>query len=79
MLADMISPLQCRAARSILRLSLAQLAAKCRISSPTLSKFENEASSPLPAILAAIESTLLAHGIIFVDNSEGVGALLKKK
>jgi DNA-binding transcriptional regulator YiaG len=72
------SPLQIRAARAALRLSLAELAHLARISVPTLSKWESETSTPLPAIREAITRVLCDHGVEFISEAGREGITLRK-
>jgi transcriptional regulator with XRE-family HTH domain len=67
------SPLQIGAARAALRLSLAELAHLARISVPTLSKWESETSTPLPAIRDAIARVLSDRGVEFISEADREG------
>ena len=74
-----ISPTQCRCARALLNWSMKQLANKTGISVPTISAFEGGKRKLIPANARIIETVLIEAGIVFINNSEGEGAILRRK
>lgn len=75
----MVSPAQCRAARALIEMDQAALAAAANVSRNTIVDFEKGRRVPTTNNLAAIRSALEAAGVIFVDeNGEGPGVRLKK-
>lgn len=72
---------QIAAARTLLGLSQSDLAARARISTPTLKRMEasDGPAAGLANNVAAVEAALVAAGVIFVpENGEGAGVRLRK-
>jgi len=66
-----ITPAQARAARSMLRLSIAEVAKQAAISVRTLRNFESEKiAKPLPVTLASLKRALEALGIEFTNSKQ---------
>ncbi|MGB8841311.1 MAG: transcriptional regulator [Aliidongia sp.] len=75
----MITPAQCRAARSLIRWSQDDLAANSEVGVAAIRTFEAESASPRRATVAALQRALEAAGIIFIaENGEGPGVRLRK-
>ena len=64
----MISPLQIRAARALLELKRADLAASAGISSTALANIERSESDPRASTLQKIQEVLETEGIVFGEN-----------
>jgi DNA-binding transcriptional regulator YiaG len=63
-----MSPEQCRAARSWLNMSIADLADASNVSIEDIGSFESKGMSPLPdPAVAAVRSALQQRGVLFVD------------
>lgn len=76
----MITPDQCRAARSLLKLSQKDLAEKTDLSVVTIRNFEGQKIPLRKGTIRLIELALEATGIKFIpENGGGVGVRLKKK
>lgn len=74
-----ISAAQCRAARALIEMDQAALAAASNISRNTIVAFEKGQRSPNTNNLLAIRAALEAAGVIFVaENGEGPGVRLRK-
>ncbi|WP_393993165.1 helix-turn-helix domain-containing protein [Xanthobacter oligotrophicus] len=75
------SPAQLRAARHLLSLAQADVAAATRLSLPTIKRAESDRDvSVSDQAVAAIRSALEAAGVIFVaENGEGPGVRLRKE
>ncbi|MFC7050387.1 helix-turn-helix transcriptional regulator [Emcibacter nanhaiensis] len=77
-----ITPAQCRAARSMLNWSQADLAKAASVATKTISDFEKGAKNPRPAIMVVIKQAFEAAGLIFLADGEtlpgGPGVRLKK-
>lgn len=71
-------PRQCRAARGLIGWSQSDLAAKARVSLPTVSDFESGKRVPYPNNLAAIGRALEDAGVRFIPagKSGGIGVRL---
>jgi DNA-binding transcriptional regulator YiaG len=67
----MMTPAQCRAARSWLDLSQSELAAAAKVGLSTLRDFETGKRVPIANNLAAIEAVLKAGGIEFLSDENG--------
>jgi DNA-binding XRE family transcriptional regulator len=78
LLSRMISPLHCRAARTLLKWTVRDLAKAANLSPNTISMFENERASPNPATLTVIKLTFEQHGIEFL-NGDAPGVRLKPR
>lgn len=65
--SDVLSPMQCRAARAALRMTLQQLADHAAVSKITVLRFENEKVIPNPGTMRLIRKALEAAGIAFPD------------
>jgi len=73
-----ITPAQCRAARGLTSMTQADLANASSVSLRTITHFENNQRSPIPANLKAIKAALEQAGAIFVDpNGFGEGVRLR--
>lgn len=72
-----ISLEQCRIARTLLRLTQAELAELADIAKSTLADFERGASAPTRNNLKAIRAALEQEGIAFIDGRGGAGARLR--
>lgn len=68
-----ITPAQCRAARALVEMSQAELAASANVGLSTVRGFENGTRAPIPNNIAAIEAALKAKGVMFFGTT-GVGA-----
>ena len=65
----MITPEQCRAARSLIKMSAAELAKRANLSLVTVKRFESD--QPVAwATLGAIYSTLTLAGIAFIASGD---------
>ena len=74
-----ITAAQCRAARGLVGLSQAALAAASGVSLRTITHFENGNRQPIPANLTAIRTALEQAGVIFIPgNGDGPGVKLRK-
>jgi transcriptional regulator with XRE-family HTH domain len=71
-----MTPAQCRAARALLDWTQDELAEAAQIGVVTLRQFENRASQPRRAILAAIRRALEEAGVRFIDRGGGPGVRL---
>jgi transcriptional regulator with XRE-family HTH domain len=73
-----ISPSQCRAARALLGWSQEDLERHAGIAKKTIADFERDARSPHERSNKALQSTLEAHGVVFIpQNGGGAGVRLK--
>ena len=68
---NIITPLQCRAARAILNLSRADLAEISKVAAATIGSFETEATESRANIISQLRLALESVGIEFLD-SDGV-------
>ena len=76
-----ISPAQCRAARGLLGWSQDDLveATQGRVVRRSVTRFENESTSPHPDTVTAIRAALESAGVIFIaENGDGPGVRLRK-
>jgi DNA-binding XRE family transcriptional regulator len=74
-----ISSAQCRAARGLVAMTQADLAAQSGVSARTIAHFEVGARQPIPANAGALRKALEAAGIEFIDeNGGGAGVRLAK-
>jgi transcriptional regulator with XRE-family HTH domain len=77
---DMMTPEQCRAARSLLGLKQSDLAAASGVSIRTIAHFEAGERQPIPANAAALRKALEAAGVEFIaENGGGPGLRLAKR
>lgn len=75
-----ITPVQCRAAREMLKWRRDELQKITKLSRETIGNFEREISSPTARTLLDIRKAFEEAGIEFVNNDKGEGVkLLKKK
>lgn len=75
-----ITPVQCKMARTALGLGVRDLAEISGVSAITITRFENGASSGYATTLDKITKALEAAGVIFIaENGEGPGVRLKKQ
>lgn len=76
----MITPAQLRAARALVGLKQADLAAAAGVSLATLNNIERAISDPRVSTMDALQRALEAAGVIFVaENGEGPGVRLRKQ
>jgi transcriptional regulator with XRE-family HTH domain len=66
----MISPAQCRAARSLLDWRQPDLAEAAQVSEVTIRQFEGGRTKPQRATLGAIQAALEAAGVEFTNGDE---------
>jgi len=74
----MITPAQIRAARGLLNLKQAELAALAQVSLATLNNIEREVADPRASTLTAIQRALEAAGVEFT-NGDAPGVRLRPK
>ena len=75
-----MSPIQCRAARSLLRWTQEDLASRAEVGIVSVRQFESEAVQPRRATLSAMRRALEAAGIMFIEqNGGGPGVRLKDR
>ena len=75
----LMTPSQCRAARGMLDLSQAELAARSNVGLSTVKNFEGGRSVPVANNLAAMKAALEAAGVQFIpENGGGAGVRLAK-
>jgi transcriptional regulator with XRE-family HTH domain len=75
-----ITPSQVRAARALVGWTLDRLETASGLPKRTLTRFENEATEPRAATIAAIRTALEAAGVEFIaENGGGVGVRLKTR
>lgn len=79
-----MTPKTCKAARMLVPMSQADLAARAGISIQTLRNYENEESVPLNTTWHAIKRVLEQAGVQFIDDGEtsnngGVGLRLREQ
>lgn len=70
---------QIRAARAMLGLAQEELCRLAGITKPTLRNLENDAGDPKRSSLQAVERALVEAGIIFLDDGERIGVLLRRR
>lgn len=68
-----ITPEQCRAARSLLNWSQADLATAARAGQATIARFERGASTPYADTLKTLRATLEAAGVVFIAGTATTG------
>jgi transcriptional regulator with XRE-family HTH domain len=74
-----MTPEQCRAARALLNLEQAELAASAGVSRSTLADFERSTRKPRSSSLEALRQELMRRGIDFIEpNGGGHGVRLRK-
>jgi transcriptional regulator with XRE-family HTH domain len=75
-----MTPQTCRAARSLVGLSQAQLGNRAGVTMLTVRNYESEKTEPSYRTWRAIRTALEKSGIIFIDDDEagGPGVRLKK-
>lgn len=75
-----MTPEQCRAARGLVDMSQARLAALARVGESTVRNFEAGRSTPNEKNLEDIREALEAAGALFIDavDGEGPGVRLKR-
>ena len=69
---------QCRMARAVLRMKVRELAQLAGISPTTITTWESGRSRPTWETLARIKQVLEAKGIVFVDDGDMTGILVKR-
>ncbi len=75
----MIKPVQCRAARGLLKWSQKDLARESEITSVTIRNFENEKTLPQKGTLVVLKLTFESAGVELIpENGGGLGVRLKK-
>jgi transcriptional regulator with XRE-family HTH domain len=76
---QMVTAAQCRAARGLLQWTRDRLASEASIHANTITSFELEQRSPIPANIAALRGALEAAGVEFIpENGGGPGVRLRK-
>lgn len=74
-----LTPAQCRAARGLVNMTQQQLATASGVSLRTITHFEKEERTPIPANLRMLGEALESAGVIFIPgNGEGPGVRLRK-
>jgi DNA-binding transcriptional regulator YiaG len=71
----MMTPEQCRAARSWLNLSQSELAAAAKVGLSTLRDFEGGKRVPIANNLTAIQTVLVVAGIGFFEDEDGTSGI----
>jgi transcriptional regulator with XRE-family HTH domain len=75
----MITPAQCRMARSALEIGVRDLAKLAGVSAMTVTRFENGHSEGYPATLEKLRAALETAGVEFIaENGGGPGVRLRK-
>jgi transcriptional regulator with XRE-family HTH domain len=75
-----IRPAQSRAARALLGLTQADLAAQSHVSLRSVVSFEIGERQPIPSVLAALQTALEGAGVEFIpENGGGAGVRLLKR
>ena len=75
-----ITSAQSRAARALLGLTQADLAAQSRVSQRSIASFETGERQPIPSILSALQHALEGAGVEFIfENGGGAGVRLAKR
>jgi transcriptional regulator with XRE-family HTH domain len=74
-----ISPIQCRAAREMLKWSREDLQKITNLSRETIGNFEREISSPTIRTLFDIRKAFEDAGIEFINDDKGEGVKLNRK
>lgn len=78
-LITVITPVQCKMARTALGLGVRDLAKIAGVSAMTITRFENSSTSGYATTLDKITRALENAGVIFIaENGEGPGVRLKK-
>ena len=75
-----MTPVQCRAARGLLKWTQDDLSSAANISVVALRNFENEKTSPQRSTLTVIQLTLEAAGVVLIpENGGGAGVRLRDR
>lgn len=74
-----ITPEQCRAARGLLDWSQSDLAEASGIGESTINRFERMTRKPYPNTRKTLRAALEAAGIVFIDDDDTVGAVLRRR
>ena len=69
-----INPEQCRAARALLDWSRTDLAEASGVGQSTISKFERRERTPHRSNVAALQASLEAAGVVFIEGGEAIGS-----
>lgn len=75
-----MSPNQCRAARSLLKWTQPRLAGASGVGLSTINRYENETRPPRKTAILRLQGALESAGVefLFEDESRGVGVRLRK-
>jgi transcriptional regulator with XRE-family HTH domain len=74
-----MSPIQCRAGRALIGMTVDALAAASGVSRATIMRYENAGGDVLLSNLKKMQAALEGQGIRFIDDDEGEGVKLRKK